>query len=91
MRINNFTELSNYMQSNNLSNIGGKLIACKNRYNEICSCTKTLKESKLTECNSNYLETINNLNHYKQQLFANTKDTTFEFYHNNQLVSTIIK
>jgi hypothetical protein len=91
MRINNFTELSNFLQSNNLSDLGAKLISCTKEYSLMCSCKPKQKADKLNECISLYISTINGLQYQKHRLFTKATNFQIQFYNNGQLVNTISK
>lgn len=89
MRINNFTELSNFLNSNGLTNLGGKLLHCLKEYDVACTCKPKEKSDKLEECTRYYTDTINNLVNNKHRVFNTIKTSKLEFFKNGQLVSTI--
>jgi hypothetical protein len=57
----------------------------------MCQCKKNEKTRKSNECNSKYIEIVNNvLPTIKPQLFANTQDSCIEFYHNHSFLINVI-
>jgi HD-GYP domain-containing protein (c-di-GMP phosphodiesterase class II) len=91
MRINNFTELSNFLKSNNLSSFGKSLISCTDQYAVMCSCRPQEKANKLSECTNYYIQTITSLNGYKPQIFSIISDSSIEFYNNGQLLGVMAR
>lgn len=91
MRINNFTELSNFLQSNGLNNLGQNLTNCVNQYAALCVCKPDERINKLNECYKLYSDTIYNVTRNKSVVFRKINDSRIEFYSNNKLVSTVLR
>jgi hypothetical protein len=91
MVINNLTEMNNFLNSNGLANLGGRLSACINEYSALCACKPHEKSAKLMECENNYLTAINNMASNKPIVFNKIRERIIEFRKNGQLIMTLIK
>lgn len=91
MRINNFTELSNFLQANNLADLGAKLISCTREYSLMCSCKPKQKADKLSECTALYINVVNSLQYQKHRIFTKSNQFEILIYNNGQLLNVIKK
>jgi hypothetical protein len=91
MIINNFTELVNFLNANNLGNLAGRLNQCMREYAVLCTCKPDQKKTKAQECDRLYSETIQLVMSNRPAVFSSCREGSLEFRKNGQVVSTITR
>lgn len=94
MNIKGLAEFTNFIRQNGLASSHQELSAlgiCVDEYKRLCNCdTISVKNTKLNQCNSLYMNFIGRIQGYKSLFLSKTKDNTINFYNDsNQRLATI--
>jgi len=89
MIINNFTEMSNFLNGNGLGAMAGRLTACVNEYAAICICKPSDRGLKQVECENCYSVAVSIAMANKHAIFNSIRDNVVEFKRNGQVIAVI--
>lgn len=91
MIINNITEFSNFLKSNNLNHLCNDFNSCLNQYTSLCTCRPNEKKDKLIECTRFYMNSIEKVRANKNLIFNKIGDNKIEFYNDGNMIGIIVK